>query len=86
MFRDTRRIDMARYARFKNGEDRWVWDRDEDVLYAENRHESDEYQVAKINAQQLSKFMPYTKDDGDFDVFPGRCITDEEMKEQKLSD
>ena len=67
---------MARYARFKNGEDRWVWDREKDILYAEIALGSDEYERAKINVQQLSKFMPETKDDGDFDQFPGERFVD----------
>ena len=73
---------MARYARFKNDEDRYVWDRKKDILYAEIFPGRDEYQIAKINVQQLSKFAPDTEDDGDFDEFPGKFFADKELKDK----
>lgn len=75
---------MARYARFKNGEDRYVWDKEKDILYAEISLGNDEYQVARINVQQLSKFCPYTEDDGDFDKFPGQKFVD--LDQDPMSD
>ena len=78
----TIEVEMARYARFKNGEDRWVWDRAKDILYQEISHSKDEYQLANINMDQLGRFIPDTKDAGEFDKFPGEFFTDKELKDR----
>jgi len=65
---------MARYQRYDHDGKRYVHDQEKDVLYVETFPKDDEYRLAPINLQQLSKFAPYAVDDGEFDEFPGEIL------------
>lgn len=75
---------MARFVKLTNDDQRYVWNQEKDILYAETFPGDDEYVLAPINVQQLSKFCPYTEDGGEFDEFPGKLVDEETLHREKL--